>query len=82
MQFEIRKDPGVTTVRLKGRLGFSDHAEFRNIIAAFDQSPGGTMVFDLAALEFIDSSGLGMLIIARDEARKRKQEFVIENVRS
>ena len=82
MQYEVRKSAGITTIGLKGRMCFSDHAEFRKVIGAFDQPPGGSVVFDMGALEFIDSSGLGMLIIARDEAKKRQQEFVIENVRS
>ncbi|MEI7606476.1 MAG: STAS domain-containing protein [Rhodospirillaceae bacterium] len=81
MKYEIRKASSVTTISLKGRMCFSDHAEFRNVIAAFDQPPGGSVVFDMSALEFIDSSGLGMLIIARDEAKRRQQELVIEKVK-
>ena len=82
MQYEIRSAPGVTTVDIRGRLCFSDHALFREVIAAFDRPAGERLIFDLGALEFIDSSGLGMLIIARDEAKKRQLAFEIENVRA
>ena len=82
MQYEIRSAPGVTTVDIRGRLCFSDHALFREVIGAFDRPAGERLIFDLGALEFIDSSGLGMLIIARDEAKKRQLAFEIENVRA
>ena len=82
MHYEILKAPKVTTIGLKGRMGFADHAVFRDVIRAFDLPPGESVVFDMGGLEFIDSSGLGMLIIARDEAKKRQLEFVIKDVRS
>ena len=58
---------------------FSDHATFRDIMRTFDLPPGECVVFDMTALDLIDSSGLGMLIIARDESKKRQLDFVIEN---
>ena len=61
---------------------FSDHAVFRDIIGNFDLPPGESVVFDMGGLELIDSSGLGMLIIARDESKKRQLEFIIENPRT
>jgi anti-anti-sigma factor len=39
------------------------------------------MVFDLTGLEFVDSSGLGMLIIARDTAQKKQLEFTLRGAR-
>jgi anti-anti-sigma factor len=82
MKYEVHKSPGVTKIALEGRMCFSDHAVFRNIMGAFDLPPGDCVVFDMNGLELIDSSGLGMLIIARDESKKRQLEFVIENPRT
>ena len=81
MQFDVNKASGITTITLRGRMGFSDHSVFRDIIRAFDQAPGGTIVFNMGDLDFIDSSGLGMLIVARNEALKNEQDFVIEHVK-
>ncbi len=39
------------------------------------------MVFDLSGLDFVDSSGLGMFIIARDTARTRKPAFAMRGSR-
>jgi anti-anti-sigma factor len=35
------------------------------------------MVIDLSKLEFIDSAGLGMLLIARDEAKKAGRNLTL-----
>ena len=80
MQYDVLKTSDTTTIGLKGRMCFSDHALFREIIEAFDQPAGDHMILDMGGLEFLDSSGLGMLLIARDEAKKRQLELVIQKV--
>ena len=82
MNYEIRKLATGVEVGLRGRMGFSDHAAFRRVIAAFDGSPGQNVAFDLRDLETIDSSGLGMLIIAQEEAKKKNLTFSIESPRN
>lgn len=61
-------------------MGFSDHQMFRDIMGIFNGPVGHRIVFNLAGLEFIDSSGLGMFVIARDEAKKKSLDFSIERV--
>lgn len=84
MDYRVSKNADVadaTVIHLLGRMTFADHDTFRNVIAAFEGPPGHRMVFDLAGLDFIDSSGLGMFIIARDTAQKRNLEFTIRGAR-
>jgi anti-anti-sigma factor len=52
------------------RISFADHDAFRDVIQRVTDSAATSCVFDLARLEAIDSAGLGMFMIARDEARK------------
>jgi anti-anti-sigma factor len=75
MEYSIETGPGITEIALRGRMTFSDHEKFRHVMAAFQGPEGHHMVFDLTGLEFVDSSGLGMLIIARDTAQKKQLEF-------
>lgn len=82
MNFNVRRFDNGVEIAIRGRMCFSDHAEFRDVLAAFDGEPGEQIVFNLQDLEFIDSSGLGMLIIARDEAKKKQMTLVLENTRS
>ena len=81
MDFTIKSSPVATEILLCGRMTFADHEKFRNVIAAFEGPPGHRMVFDLSGLEFVDSSGLGMFIIARDAAQKRNLDFLIRGAR-
>lgn len=81
MDFTVRDAQDSTEIRLQGRMTFSDHDTFRSVIAAFDRPAGHRIVFDLSGLDFVDSSGLGMFIIARDTAQKRSLEFSIRAAR-
>jgi anti-anti-sigma factor len=82
MDFRIEKNPDRTEFLLKGRITFADHEQFRDVMVEFDGKEGHEMVFDLSELDFVDSSGLGMFIIARDVARRKKLSFCIRGARN
>jgi anti-anti-sigma factor len=50
---------------IRGRLTFAQNGEFRRVVEALTEVEG-EVVLDLAEVEFIDSAGLGMLLVARD----------------
>ncbi len=81
MDFSIRNTPASTEILLSGRMTFADHETFRTIIGHFDRPAGQRIVFDLSKLDFVDSSGLGMFIIARDTARAKKLDFALRGAR-
>ena len=56
---------------MQGRLAFNDSHAMRDIIAAIDGAPR-RLVFDLSGLDFLDSAGLGMLLLVREEANSKK----------
>ena len=70
MDFMIKRTPDVTEIALQGSLSFSDHVGFRSALEALAGPKGHRVVFNLSALKFIDSSGLGMFLIAQEEADK------------
>jgi anti-anti-sigma factor len=67
--------------RIAGRLAFSDNAAFRGLFDLMASSGAKTLVLDLSDLDSIDSSGLGMFIIARDTAIKSNWDFRIRKPR-
>ena len=69
MEFQIASAAGVTEIALSGRLTYDDHQKFNDLKAFAGNVPGGTVVLNLSKLEFIDSAGLGMLVIFEDLAR-------------
>jgi anti-anti-sigma factor len=82
MDYRIRQTGGVTEIALSGQMTFVDHDKFRQVMTAFDGPSGHRMVFDLSDLEFVDSSGLGMFLIARDLAEKKRLGLSLRGVRN
>lgn len=77
MHSEMSHDGGALTFRLSGQLTFSDHGAFRSIVGQIKDAPESTVVFDFQDAEFIDSSALGMLLLARDAAVDRKAKIIL-----
>ena len=75
MWFEFNGNDG--NVFLSGELTFTDHVAFREIMKRLIASQDQKIVIDLSKLEFIDSAGLGMLLIARDEAVKANRTLTL-----
>ncbi|CAK0745581.1 HptB-dependent secretion and biofilm anti anti-sigma factor [uncultured Gammaproteobacteria bacterium] len=81
MDYRVEKSATALEFFLSGRMTFADHDKFRDIIATFEGPNDYRVVFDLLDLSFVDSSGLGMFIIARDMAQKRNLRFVLRSPR-
>lgn len=75
MRFEFDEDD--TTVSISGEFTFNDHTAFRAIATRLLERKGKPIIIDLARLEFIDSAGLGMLLIVRDEAGKADRTLIL-----
>lgn len=77
MDYAVRPNGQAVEARLSGRLTFTDYQAFRDLLKSFQEQPHPRQVIDLSALEFIDSSGLGMLLIALDEAKRANRTLVL-----
>lgn len=70
MEFEINSAGDTREIVLNGRLTFSDHETFRGVVSRLEEMSEARCVINVAGLEFIDSAGLGLLIIASQKAKK------------
>tara|TARA_B100000674_G_C37945988_1_gene964931 strand:+ start:612 stop:965 length:354 start_codon:yes stop_codon:yes gene_type:complete len=68
---------GTTTVEVTGRFTFGDHSSFRKLIEEVRGHDSSTLVLNIAGVDFIDSAGLGMLLLARDEGEKSNTTVVL-----
>jgi len=59
-------------IEMAGRFTFADNQKFRKIIGMLSGDASSAIAFDFAGVEFIDSAGLGMMLLFRDECMKRK----------
>ena len=66
-------------IRLIGTLTMEDHAAFRTLISDVARRQPKHCAFDLRELESIDSAGIGMLLIASEEAKKSTWTFSIDH---
>jgi anti-anti-sigma factor len=64
-------------VSFSGEFTFADHAAFRDVAGRLLQTKDETVIINLSQLQFIDSAGLGMLLIARDEVGKSNRKLVL-----
>ena len=73
MALEItqRERESVTVLDLKGRITVGDDAgTLRDAVSTLNQQPGRSLVFNLAGVDYIDSTGLGALVVSATSLRK------------
>ena len=67
-------------IKISGRFDFGVHQDFRKATeqASADVS---TIVVDMAGVDYVDSSALGMLLVLRDKVGESKDAVRIKNVK-
>lgn len=68
-------------LQLKDRFTFSDSTEFRKRLLAALDSGARSLTIDLSGLVFMDSAGLGMLMVAHKECQQRSMLFSVAQPR-
>ena len=79
MEHSVRREGTTAIISLKGRLTFKYHKEYQKLLddIMVDQN-AKRLEFDLNEVEFMDSAGLGVLLIARQRADKLNAEIVLK----
>jgi len=63
---------------LSGSFDFNAHKDFRRACDSVLQTPSvRTLELDLARVDYIDSSALGMLLILRDRAQEQGRQVIL-----
>jgi anti-anti-sigma factor len=70
----------VNVFALTGRLDVHAAADVRNALADAVDNGDGELVLDLAALEAVDATGLGVLVGAHRRAQRAGRTLVLEDV--
>lgn len=79
MEKTITKQDDRHIVELSGRFTFVDHGTFKECVDTLLSEDCKKCTLDISKLEFIDSAGLGMLLILKDEIAKNDGELVVTN---
>ena len=67
MNYQVAEDGSGLCIKISGELNFSASNDFRGIIDKLIAAKGRAVTFDLASVTRIDSVGLGLLYIAKEE---------------
>ncbi|KZB55607.1 anti-anti-sigma factor [Thalassospira lucentensis] len=78
MNYTTEKSGNTIKVELNGRFTFGDHSSFRKLIEEIRSQEAEIQILDLSGVEFIDSAGLGMLLLARDEGEKSRATVILK----
>ncbi|WP_417456795.1 STAS domain-containing protein [Kordiimonas sp.] len=69
MEYRIEsRDDGTARVIFNGDITFSENVAFRQLLKDLSEKNIQACVFDLSAVEMVDSAGLGMFLIAKEQA--------------
>jgi HptB-dependent secretion and biofilm anti anti-sigma factor len=79
--FDVNLSENDSVATLSGQLTFSDHGTFRDMARHLVASPSGRLVIELGGLDFIDSAGLGMLLLLREEASAAQRAVALRNAK-
>lgn len=82
MQASVSKEGSKAVIALKGRFDFNTHRDFRAAYEPLVAESGVREVqVDFAAVDYLDSSALGMLLMLRDKLTGAGKEVLLANVR-
>ena len=75
LQIDVRSENGVATIVLRGELDAYSAPRLRQILDPQINAAEPAVLIDMAALEYIDSAGLGVLVAALKQITDRDGRF-------
>lgn len=81
MNIESTRDGEEIQFQLSDKMTFTDHQKFRDMLTEVSESRCTRCVIDLSRLDFIDSAGLGMLMIANDASERENWDLLVRHPR-
>lgn len=82
MQTNVIKDAGKAVIKLAGRFDFNTHRDFRGAYEPLiTDADVRTVNVDFSAVDYLDSSALGMLLMLRDKLSGANKEVALTGVR-
>lgn len=80
MQISTTLDHTIARITMSGRFDFSSHRLFRDTYDEILENPDVTeIMIDLGAIEYLDSSALGMLLLLREKTGNAGKSMTLTN---
>lgn len=81
MDFASKSVASGIEIAVSGKLTARDNDSFRRLVSDIANASGHLCLLDLKELDFIDSAGLGMFLLAQDTARARGMRTAIRGAK-
>ncbi|HTP97468.1 MAG TPA: STAS domain-containing protein [Burkholderiales bacterium] len=79
---DVQAATGKARIAVNGRFDFSAHRDFKRLYDAPLRSGAvNELEIDMAKVEYLDSSGLGMLLMLKEIARSANKTVALTNCR-
>ena len=83
MEIKVTTNGQAATIAMRGRFDFGAHRPFKDAYDPLLQQPGiGSIEINLAEVEYMDSSALGMLLLLHERAEASNKEVVLSRPNS
>jgi anti-sigma B factor antagonist len=81
LEINQRQREGITVLDLKGRITVGPEASaLREKVAALDLAGERKLIFNMAEVDYIDSTGLGALVVCATSLRKKQGNVKMVNL--
>jgi anti-sigma B factor antagonist len=81
LDIQQKEREGVTILDLKGRITVGPEASaLRDTVGALNATPGIKLILNLAGVDYIDSTGLGALVMCATTLRKNNGNIKLLNL--
>ena len=67
-------------VFLSGQLTYNDRMAFNDVVFAFSKGGADSLIVDFSDITFVDSNGIGMLLVLHDDASKNGKKVTIRGL--
>lgn len=80
MNIDVHHNDNASRIVLQGRFDFTAHRAFKQAYeSALTESTTTEVKVDMASVDYLDSSALGMLLILRDRAKESSKAVSLTN---
>lgn len=77
LRIELRREADRVIVRLEGEFDMVNAPRLQSVLESADLDAKTMLVIDLQQLQFMDSTGLRVILSVRDSTLERGQEFAV-----
>jgi anti-anti-sigma factor len=77
ISYQVPEGPDGVRVVLSGVVDLAARAQLRKVLARVVADSAGAIVVDLAGVTFLDCSGIGAIVTAHTEARRRGRVLTV-----